>query len=259
MSSFDNYGLLESFRKSFPREYNVPRLDRGSGNHTSFPPPPPIILPNPQARGFENCKVTQALLAMKHQDGRFVYTHVLEMKSHIDMLRMLGVVFPRKLAIDWVLQSLPESYSEFVKDYYVTDHDMTLIDLTYLLIIVESTMIWHNDQENLTGRFTSQADMGNDMDIPKMIPSPKGKELAMIKSFDHKGKAKSEIVPYVIPNELVCFYCQGKGHWNRSCPDYLRTLVRLYGSASGSCKRKEAKKKSMLNLVAKMDFNRMVR
>ena len=60
---------------------------------------------------------------------------------HIDRLGMLGVVFPRKLAIDLVLQSLPKSYSEFIRDYHMTDRNVTLIDLTYLLITVESEMI----------------------------------------------------------------------------------------------------------------------
>ena len=63
------------------------------------------------------------------------------MKLHIDRLGMLGVVFPRKLVVNMVLQSLPESYNQFVKNYYMTDNDVTLIDLTYLLISTESTMI----------------------------------------------------------------------------------------------------------------------
>ncbi|KAL7603384.1 hypothetical protein Lser_V15G14679 [Lactuca serriola] len=227
--------LPKSLGTNFPLEDDVPQY------HVSLPPPHPIILPNPQVRRLEKFKITQALLDTKHKDGKSVCAHVLDMKSHIGRMRMLGVVFPRKLAYDWVLQSLTESYSEFAKDYYMTDHDITLIDLTYLLIAAESAMIWRNGEANLTGRSTSQADMGNDMDIPEMIPSPKGKELAMIKSFDHKGKAKSEIVPYVIPNEHICFYCQGKGHWNRSCRDYLRTLVRLYGSSSDHAKGRKLK------------------
>ena len=75
--------------------------------------------------------------------------------------------------------------------------------------------------------------MGNDMDIPEMIPSPKGKELAMVKSFDHKRKANSETIPCAIPNEPMCFYCQGKGHLKRISPDYLRTLIKLCGSTLG--------------------------
>nr|KAJ0204875.1 hypothetical protein LSAT_V11C500240960 [Lactuca sativa] len=99
---------------------------------------------------------------------------------------MLGVVVPRKLAIEWVLQSLPESYSEFIKDYYVTNHDMTLNDLAYLLV---------------------------------------------------KGRAKFVIVPCTIPKESICFYCQEKGHWKRSCPDYLKDLkegrIKKFDSALG--------------------------
>ena len=98
MSGLDNYGLPKSLGTSFPNENDVPRLDHG--NHNSLPPPPPIILPDPQARRHEKFKVTQALLASRHQDGRYVCTHVLEMKSHIDWLRVLCVFVSRKLAID---------------------------------------------------------------------------------------------------------------------------------------------------------------
>ncbi|KAL7616185.1 hypothetical protein Lser_V15G04108 [Lactuca serriola] len=197
MSRSDNYDLPKSLGTSFPNEDDVLWLDHG--NHTSLPPPPPIILPDPQARRLEKFKITQSLLDSKLKDGKPICAHVLDMKLQIDRLRILGVVFPRKLAIDWVLQSLPESYSEIIKDYNVTDHDMTLIDATYLLIAVESAIIWCNGQANRIGRSTSQADM----DIPKMIPSPRGKELAMVKNFDRKRNANSEIFPC----DPVCFCC----------------------------------------------------
>lgn len=44
----------------------------------------------------------------------------------------------------------------------MTDHDMTLMDLSYLLIVAESEMIWCNSQENMDGRSISQTSM--DMD-----------------------------------------------------------------------------------------------
>ena len=108
MYSSHNYDLSKSLGTSFPNEDDF--LSLAHGNHTSLPPPPPIILPDPQAQRLEKFKITQALLSMKHEDGRPMYTHVLGMKSQIDRLRMLGVIVPRKLAIDWVFQSLPESY-----------------------------------------------------------------------------------------------------------------------------------------------------
>ena len=140
--SNSNYGLLESFGKSFPHEDDVPRLDRGNGNYASLPPSPPIILPDPHVRRSKKFKFTQALLASKQKDGKSICAHVLEIKLHIDMLGMLGVVISRKLAVNTVLQSFPKSYGKFVRDYYMMDHDMTLIDLTYLIIVAESEMIW---------------------------------------------------------------------------------------------------------------------
>ena len=86
MSKSNNYGLPESIGKSFPLEDDVPRLDCGNGNHASLPPPPPIILPDPRVRRLEKFKVTQALLAIRHKDGKSVCTYVLKMKSHIDKI-----------------------------------------------------------------------------------------------------------------------------------------------------------------------------
>ncbi|GKA71535.1 retrotransposon protein, putative, ty1-copia subclass [Tanacetum coccineum] len=39
-----------------------------------------------------------------------------------------------------------------------------------------------------------------------------------------KRKAESEIAPTSDPKEVVCFYCNIKGHWKRSCLKYLKDL-----------------------------------
>ena len=92
----------------------------------------------------------------------------------------------------------------------MTDHDMTLIDLTYLLIAAESTMIWRTGQANLIGRSISQTSMDIDngnIGSPEKFSLPNGKGGAVVKPFDRmvKRKAEYEIVPYVIPKESVCF------------------------------------------------------
>ncbi|KAL7617480.1 hypothetical protein Lser_V15G03160 [Lactuca serriola] len=182
LSKSDNYGLPESVGKGFPLEDHVPQLDCGNGNHALLPPPPPIILPDPHVRRLEKFKVTQALLEKIHEDGKSVCAHVLDMKLLIDRLGMLGVDVSRKLAVDLVVQTLPESYG----------------------------MIWRTGRINLSSKSISQHFMGN----------------------GNIGK------------EFICFYCQKKGHWLRSCPDYLRDVrdgrVKMYESASGSKKREEA-------------------
>ncbi|KAL7584777.1 hypothetical protein Lser_V15G44118 [Lactuca serriola] len=232
MSKSNNYGLPESVGKNFLHEDGVPQLDCGNENHTSLPPHPPIILPDPRVRRLEKLKVTQALLAKRHEDGKSVWAHVMDMELHIDRLGMLGFDVSKELAVDLVLQSLPESYSEFIREYYMMDHDVAFIDLTYFLIAAESAMIWRTGRANFSGKSISQPSMGNGN-----IGSPEKFSL-------HKRKLESEIVRCTIPEESICFYYQEKGHWLRSCPDYLRDLrdgrVKMYDSASGSKKRKEA-------------------
>ncbi|KAL7602835.1 hypothetical protein Lser_V15G19483 [Lactuca serriola] len=242
MSSSDNYGLPHPFGKRFLQKDDIPQDDQGERlipssccSGTSLPPNLPIILLGPLVQRLEKFKVIQALLASEHQDGRFVCAHVLEMKSHIDRLGMLGVDVSRKLAVELVLKSLPESYSKFIKDYYMTDHDMTLINLAYLLVAAESTMIWHTSKANLIGRSTPKTsidiDNGN-IGSPEKISLSKG-----------KGKAKFVIVLYIIPKESICFYCQEKGHWLRSCHIYLKDCkdgkVKKFDSASGKIKEKK--------------------
>ena len=63
------------------------------------------------------------------------------MQLHIDRLGMLGVDVSEKLGVDLVRHSLPNSYGKFVREYYMMEHDVTLIDLTNLLIPTGSEMI----------------------------------------------------------------------------------------------------------------------
>ena len=200
MSKFDNYGLPKSRGTSIPHEDDIPRFDRGTRNHASLRPPPPIILPNPQVQRLEKFKITQALLASKHKEGKSVCAHVLGMKSHIDRLRMLGSVVREEMAVDWVLQSLPNSYSEFVREYYMMNRDDNLIDLTYMLIAAESEMIWQSNGAYLLGKSTNHA------------------------SEDVLG-------------EPTCVCCQEKGRWIQVCPKSLKSpedgRVKEYGCASG--------------------------
>ena len=117
------------------------------------------------------------------------------------MLVMFGASISNKLVVDWVLQSLPESYDKFIREYYMMKLDATLIDLTYMLIVAESEMIWRSNGAYLSSKSTNHA------------------------SVDVLGEA-------------TCFCCQGKGKWIRSCPKELKSLrdgrVKKCGSASGT-------------------------
>ncbi|KAL7603012.1 uncharacterized protein LOC128133874 [Lactuca sativa] len=134
-------------------------------------------------------------------------------------------------------------------DYYVTNHDMNLIELTYLLVAAESSIIWITGKTNLIGRYTSQTSMDIDngkIVSPEKISLPNGKGSTIVNPVDQmvKRKAKFMIVSRANAKEAICFYCHLKGHWKRNCPDYLKDLkegrINKFDSTLGSCKRKEA-------------------
>ena len=125
MSYEDRNGLPRSFENGFPlcSKDDFPHSDQcenvfsssrigGTGHHASstLPPPLHVTFPMLRFRQVERCETNQALLACRHQDGNFLCVHVLQMKSYIDKLDRLGVVFPREQAIELVLLSLPKSY-----------------------------------------------------------------------------------------------------------------------------------------------------
>ena len=126
------------------------------------------------------------------------------MKSHIEKPGESGVKVLRKLDV----QSLSKSHSEFFWDYYVTDHDLTLNDLTYLLVVAKSTMIWRTSKAILIGRSTSQTFMdienGNIGNLEK-LSLPNGKGSTIVNSVDQmvKRKVKSVIVPCTISKESI--------------------------------------------------------
>ncbi|GKD78896.1 retrotransposon protein, putative, ty1-copia subclass [Tanacetum coccineum] len=66
-----------------------------------------------------------------------------------------------------------------------------------------------------------------------------------------KRKVESDIAPTSDPNEAVCFYCNTKGHWKRSCPKYLKDLKDGKVKKGGHSGLKESRrlKHEELNLV----------
>ncbi|KAJ9535962.1 hypothetical protein OSB04_un000872 [Centaurea solstitialis] len=61
----------------------------------------------------------------------------------------------------------------------------------------------------------------------KKVSHPKGKGKAKVVPRNQGLKRKAEtsnILPTSDPKEAICFYCQEKGHWKRSCSKYLEVL-----------------------------------
>ncbi|KAL7582543.1 hypothetical protein Lser_V15G42182 [Lactuca serriola] len=217
-------GFHQSFKNGLPissqGEIVFPSLGNdGAGHHLSSTPPPlPLVtLLTSHFPQVERYETTQALLSCRHQDVNFLCAHVLEMKLYIDKLDRMGVVFPRDQAIDLVLLLLPKSYDQFIENFYMRNIDVTLIDLTQMLMVAEPEMLKSTSKAKMLIGSNSKFSMdinNSENSGPEKISLPNGKGLAKVKLFDRmvKRKARFGIVPCVDPKESICFYCKLKGH-----------------------------------------------
>ncbi|GJU27551.1 retrotransposon protein, putative, ty1-copia subclass [Tanacetum coccineum] len=128
-----------------------------------------------------------------------------------------GGVTDAELSINIILSGLPAIYNQFVLSYQMNRKETSIMKLHRLLqaaeqgikkIDVPSTsaalvlIVGHNTKKRKTSHsnWKGKSDRGS------------------------KRKAKSNIVPTSDPKEVVCFYCNTKGHWKRSCLKYLKDL-----------------------------------
>ena len=149
-------------------------------------------------------ETTKALHSCKMAEGTSISAHVLKMKFYIKHLDRLGFPLSQELATDLILNSLLDSYGQFVMNYNMNEMDKSISEL--------HTMIKTAEQN---------------------IKSKPGHVLRVQngKGFKGKGKGKSNAQPKPkpepkakAPKEGVCFFCNEPGHWKRNCKLYLEDL-----------------------------------
>ncbi|XP_073106585.1 uncharacterized protein [Elaeis guineensis] len=120
-------------------------------------------------------------------EGSSVQDHVLMVIDLITRLGQLGFVMDGELNQDLILQSLPESFSQFVMNYHMNKLNSSLSELLNMLKIVES-------------------------DIKKdKAPLLKG-------GINKRKKGKKT------SGQSTCFHCGKASHWKRNCKVYLATV-----------------------------------
>ncbi|GKA21539.1 retrotransposon protein, putative, ty1-copia subclass, partial [Tanacetum coccineum] len=123
---------------------------------------------------------------------------VLEMEGYFDRLESLNMVFDVELSINIILSGLPAYYNQFMLSYQMNGKETSIISVL---------TVSHNAKK----RKTSYSNWKR--------KAAKGKS-----DRGSKRKVESEIAPTSDPKEAVCFYCNIKMHWKRSCPKYLKDL-----------------------------------
>jgi hypothetical protein len=79
-----------------------------------------------EASRKERYETSKELFHCKTTEGYSVNTHVLKMISYIEKLDQLGFVMDHELSIELILQSLPQSFSQFIMNYHMNKLDSTL-------------------------------------------------------------------------------------------------------------------------------------
>ena len=165
----------------------------------------------------ERYDTSKALFRCKMAEGTPVGTHVLKMIGYIESLSKLGFPLSQELATDVILQSLPDSYSQFVVNFNMNEFDKTLPQLLSMLRTAEGNMQQPGSKQVLMVR--------NNKGKRKEHPKDK------IKGKRHQATHVAKQVGK--PRESQCFQCGKTGHWKRNCPDYLAEVRK--GKASGTC------------------------
>src|ERR1051325_3437083 len=168
------------------------------------------ILYQEEARN-ERFQVSKALFNSKLAEGTPVGPHVLKMIGYVENLERLGFPLGKELATDLILQSLPDSFSQFVLNFNMNDLDRSLPELLSMLRTTEQNM-------KSKGKSILMISNGKKLNKRPMKQVGKGKGKVVAKS---KPTAPALKPSGGITKEGTCFHCGKTGHWKRNCPKHL--------------------------------------
>ncbi|KAI3673354.1 hypothetical protein L6452_39472 [Arctium lappa] len=161
----------------------------------------------------ERFNTVKALAACKMTERSSVSTHILKMKGYFDQLTRLGSPLGQELEIDMVLNSLPKTYKQFIKDYNMKGLNTTLTELYSLLKTTERDMKSKLGSTKPKHVLMIKPDSGI---IKKKGEITKGKTHVGSSSIN-KGRGE-------IPEVAVWYNCFHHGHQMRTCPARLAEI-----------------------------------
>nr|XP_016440028.1 PREDICTED: uncharacterized protein LOC107765841 [Nicotiana tabacum] len=159
-------------------------------------------------------QLSKALFGSKLTGNSPVGTYVNRMIDFIEELEKLGCKLGKELSQDLILQSLSESFSQFVINFNIHKMDCDLHEMLHMLIDYENQLASEKKRGTVMLVGNSSKKKGKGKNKPKKKPTvPKG---GVTKPKGKRGKANQSDAEY--------FHCKNIGHWKRNCLEYLATL-----------------------------------
>ncbi|EOY19271.1 Retrotransposon protein, putative [Theobroma cacao] len=162
---------------------------------------------------IERYEISKELFRCKMAEGSSVRPHVLKMIGLIERLRQLGLAMDHELSIDLVLQSLPDSFSQFMLNFHMNRLEATLPELLNMLDTAKRSI--RKDKGSLLLLSFSKAHTKQ-----QKKKAQKGKKVKSQneKALKPKGGVKKD------KETDICHHCGKLGHWRRNCKEYLATV-----------------------------------
>ncbi|KAG8492837.1 hypothetical protein CXB51_010063 [Gossypium anomalum] len=171
----------------------------------------------------ERLDISKALFQCKLAEGSPIGPHVLKMIGYIESLSKLGFPLGQELATNVILQSLPDSYSQFVFNFNMNEIDKTLPQLLSMLRIAKGNMKKAGSKPILMVRNNKGKGKA------KISTKPKGK------GKPNLGKGKAALKPKGgVSKEGNCFHCGVTGHWKWNCAVYLEEIKKAKASGTSA-------------------------
>lgn len=149
-------------------------------------------------------RILRDLFQTRMTEGSSVHDHVLKMINMVEKLEDLGIGMDNNVYIDLILQSLPESFSQFITNFLKNRIETSLRELLNMLSNAERTI----------KREAS--------DMLKGSSKPKDVEESFQKKKSPKTKTEIRMAKSQVLSEVKCFHCGQLGHLKRNCIQFLK-------------------------------------